>query len=391
MQNFTRPFLYLLVVVSVFVSSCNRTNTEPTPDNQFLVSSSLIGDFSREQLIQRVDPTFAAFLPNGIKVYKIVYKTKNTDGKEINASGAVMFPNKTGNLPLISVQHGTITDDREAPSYYATNSEANAAGSLLASQGFIVAYPDYIGYGASNNLPHPYEHRESLASASLDMLRATREFVRQEKVAWDNRLYIAGYSEGGFATLALQKKIEEETGTEFNLRASSCGSGAYDKTATMKYLVNSRTTGSVSSNQLYLWVLLTYDRIYNLNRPTTAYFKAPWAAQIQTTRERTNVNVSLNTIFTDAFIKGLNDGTDTAFLNAIKDNDVYDWKPRTPTRLYHGDADDLVFYFNSVNAEKAMKARGATNVTLIPLRGRNHTSGIQDFLLGTFDFFSTVQ
>ncbi len=391
------PFLYLLIVLTVVVSSCNRNNSDPEPSNQYLVSNTLIGEYTKEQLIQRIvagDPTFSAiapFLQNGIKVYKLVYKTKNTDGQEIQASGALIYPIKTGASALISIQHGTIRTDQEAPSYFGTNSEANIAGSLFASLGYIIAYPDYIGYGASNTVPHPYEHRSSLASASLDMIRASKEFLKAQQIAWDERLYIAGYSAGGFATMSLQKKIEEETGSEFNLKASSCGAGAYDKTAFMKYLISTKTGGAVSSNQLYLWTLLTYDRIYGLNRALSTYFKEPYLGLIQAQKDKANINVSLNTIFTDAFVKGIVDGTDTGFLNAVKDNDVYDWKPKTPTRLYHGTADQLVFYFNSQNAVNAMKARGATNVELVPLTGKDHGTAVQDFLLGTYQFFSSIQ
>jgi pimeloyl-ACP methyl ester carboxylesterase len=391
------PLFYLLIVLTVFISSCNRNSSDPEPSNQYLVSSTLIGEYTKDQLIQRItagDPTFSAiapFLQNGIKVYKLVYKTKNTDGQEIQASGALIYPVKTGTSAMISIQHGTIRSDAEAPSYFATSSEANIAGSLFASLGYIIAYPDYIGYGASNTVPHPYEHRSSLASASLDMIRASKEFVKQQNVSWDERLYIAGYSAGGFATMSLQKKIEEETGSEFNLKASSCGAGAYDKTAFMKYLISTKTGGVVSSNQLYLWTLLTYDRIYGLNRTLSTYFKDPYLGLIQAQKDKASINVSLNTIFTDAFVKGIADGTDTGFLNAVKDNDVFDWKPKTPTRLYHGTADQLVFYFNSQNAVNAMKARGATNVELIPLAGKDHGTAVQDFLLGTYQFFSSIQ
>ncbi|WP_028522235.1 alpha/beta hydrolase family protein [Runella limosa] len=397
MKHFKHSFYLWLVALMVIVSSCSK-NSDPTPSNQYLVSSALVGEFTKDQLVQRIaagDPAFAQiapFLQYGIKVYKIVYKTKNTDGKEIQASGALIYPAaKTTTSALISVQHGTIRSDQEAPSYFAANSEASLAGSLFASLGYIIAYPDYIGYGTSNTVPHPYEHRASLASACLDMIRASKEFINQEKIQWDERLYIAGYSAGGFATMSLQKKIEEEASAEFNLRASSCGAGAYDKTAFMKYITTNKTTGVVGYNQLYLWTLLTYDRIYGLNRPTTQYFKDPWAAQIQSSKENATINVSFNTIFTDAFIKGLTDGSDTGFTNAVKDNDVYDWKPKTPTRLYHGDADDLVFYFNSQNAFNAMKARGATNVELITLKGKNHATAVQDFLLGSYQFFSSIQ
>ena len=43
---------------------------------------------------------------------------------------------------------------------------------IFASSAMIVSMPDYLGYGVSSNLPHPYEHGKSLATASYDMLKA---------------------------------------------------------------------------------------------------------------------------------------------------------------------------------------------------------------------------
>ncbi len=399
-QGYNFPALrkaWLLVAFSVFfLSSCTNSNDEPAiPKNEYLVESSVVTELSKEQIVQQsaaLSPLVASFVRNGVKVYRLTYKTKNTDGSDITASGALILPITTQSVSMVSVQHGTITSDDQAPSNFKAGSEGSTIGSLFGAMGYVIAYPDYIGYGASKDLPHPYEHRASLASASLDMLRATKEFLKQQsEVKWDERLYLAGYSEGGFATLSLQKKMEEEAPTEFNLRASSCGAGAYDKTSFMKYLLNNETHGITGFNSSYLWVTLTYDRIYGLNRAKSVYFKEPFAAQIEKAGKDSPINVSFNTIFTDSFIKGINDGTDTAFLNAVADNNVYDWKPRTPTQLYHGTADRLVFYLNSKNAYDAMIKRGATNVTLIPIQGGDHDTSLQSFLLGTLTFFTSTQ
>lgn len=188
--------------------------------------------------------------------------------------------------------------------------------------------------------------------------------------------------------MSLQKKIEEEFPKEFNLVASSCGAGAYNKTEFMKRLITSKSLGVASYNQLYLWVAQTYDRVYKLNRPMSAYFKEPYLADIQVNGINANVNVSLDMTFNDTFKKGIMDGTDTAFLNAVKDNDVFDWAPKTETQLYHGNADPLVGYFNSETAFKAMKAKGG-NVTLTTVDGGTHDSSIQQYLLGTYSFFDS--
>ncbi len=362
-----------------------------------LVSSTLIGQFTTDQLRSRFTGTnvaFQLFIRYPISVYRVTYTTTNTDGKSITASGALMIPtvNAGTSVPMLSIQHGTITSDDGAPSNYQSGSEAYTFGSVFASQGYIIAAPDYIGYGASKDLPHTYEHRNGLATASLDMLRAARQVLTSQNANWDKRLMIAGYSEGGYATLALQKKIEEETGSEFNLVASSCGAGAYDKPAFMKQILNNTTSTDPSISRLYLWVLLTYDRIYNLNRPATYYFKEPYATRIAANGYTANLSgQSFNQVVTDSFKQAINNGTDTDFLKAVQDNDIHDWKPRTNTRLYHGDADDTVLFLNSQNAYDAMRARGATNVELIPLRGQNHATGILGYITGTYDFLSSLQ
>lgn len=395
-----KTFLTWLLIGSMVVvvpTSCQQTNADelvtPTP-TRVLVSSSLIGEYSVDQLRSRYSGVNAAlqlFIRYPIKAYRLEYTTTNTDGTSIKASGALLIPTVTTAVPLLSMQHGTITSENDAPSNFGTSSEAYSFGSVFASQGYIIAAPDYIGYGASKNLPHTYEQRNGLATASLDMIRASRDFLSDQKVNWDKRLFVAGYSEGGYATMSLQKKIEEETGTEFNLVASSCGAGAYDKPAFMKQIINEKTTGVDYVNRLYVWVLQTYDRIYGLNHPMSYYFKEPYASQVATQGNAVSINVSLNQTFTDSFKKGINDGTDKTFLAAIQDNDIHDWKPRVPTRLYHGTADEIVSFLNSQNAYDAMQKRGATNVKLIPIDGATHGTGVITFITGTYEFFSAIQ
>lgn len=386
---------FLLLWSLLILNSCKDDDTKlvpPTEENVYLKESTPITSLSKAQIIQKtgnLSGLVAAYVKNDIKVYKITYKTKNTDGTDITASGALIVPVVTNPVSMISVQHGTITDIGDAPSLFRDGSEGSSFGSLFGSMGYIIAYPDYIGYGASDNLPHPYEHRASLASASLDMLRAAKEFLRgQTEVKWDEKLYVAGYSEGGFATMSLQRKIEEEASSEFNLRASSCGAGAYDKTAFMKHIINDKTDGIAGYNSLYLWVLLTYDNIYKLNKPAAYYFTEKYASKVAASGRNVSIAESFHLALNDSFKKALNDGTDKGFIDAIADNDVYNFKPKTPTQLYHGTKDPLVFFFNSENAYNTMQKLGATNVTFIKVTDGTHSSSILPFLLGTQAFFA---
>ncbi|WP_229253674.1 S9 family peptidase [Dyadobacter sp. NIV53] len=231
MKKFTPSFYFQKIYILVFgcflfLTACDSNNTpDPIVENQYLEDDSLIREIPKETILQSataLSPLLPGFVKNGVKAYRITYKTKNTDGNEIIASGAIILPVTDQSVSMISVQHGTITNDESAPSHFNPGSEGASFGSLFGSLGYIIAYPDYIGYGASKGYPHPYEHRASLASASLDMLRAAKEFLKgHAEVKWDEKLYIAGYSEGGYATMSLQKKLKKKLhrNLTFELRA----------------------------------------------------------------------------------------------------------------------------------------------------------------------------
>jgi fermentation-respiration switch protein FrsA (DUF1100 family) len=374
-------------------SSCTKDNS-PQPEapaavETHLVNSTLIGEYSPSVLASRVSgiPLAGALVRYPVRVYKLTYTTRNPDGQQITASGALLVPVATQALPLLSYQHGTISPDAEerAPSYYSASSEVYSAVSVLASTGYIVSAPDYIGYGAAKALPHPYEHASSLASASLDMMRAAKEFCEKEKVVLNKKNYLLGYSEGGYATMALHKLIEEKYPTEFAVTASAPGAGAYHKTAFAKYILSSNQKLSFLSS--YVWVLDTYNRVYSINRAPSYYFNQPWATQLQA-NPFSDVPETPSELFTSTFRTGILSNTDAPMAAAFRDNDIYDWKPKAPLALFHGTADDYVPYFNSEDAYKAMQARGATQVTLRPIQGGNHFTSVTQYTLEALGFIS---
>ncbi|WP_317194766.1 alpha/beta hydrolase family protein [Hymenobacter telluris] len=374
-------------------SGCSKDNTlpaeAPAAAETHLVNSTLIGEYSTTALAGRVSniPIAGALVRYPIRVYKLTYTTRNTDGQPVTASGALLVPVTTTALPLLSYQHGTIRPDDEdrAPSYYSASSEVYSAVLVLASTGYIVSAPDYIGYGASKALPHPYEHGESLASASLDMLRATKEFCEKEKVTLNKKNFLLGYSEGGYATMALHKLIEEKYPTEFMVTASAPGAGAYHKSAFADYILAS--TQPLNFLSTYVWVLDTYNRVYGINRPLTYYYNPPYAAQLQA-NPFSAVPDRANELFTTGFRTGILNKTDAAMAAAFRANDLHDWQPKAPLALFHGTADDYVPYFNSEDAYRAMRARGATQVSLHPIQGGNHFTSVAQYTLEALGFIT---
>ena len=173
-----------------------------------------------------------------VEVYRVTYTTRDSDGSEVVASGAVLVPRTAGPLRVMCYCRGTIIpvhQEQWAPSYYNLekdqsiyeNYEMSYLAATFASAGYLVVAPDGIGYGSTKNREHPYNHAASLAWTSLDMLRAAREFARKEKLSLDPRVFITGWSEGGLCGMALHKLIEDTCHDEIPVAASSLLAGAY--------------------------------------------------------------------------------------------------------------------------------------------------------------------
>jgi len=301
--------------------------------------------------------------------YKITYKTLDAGGNLINASGLVCVPRKPGMAasPFVSIQHGTITLHSDAPS--ALSLRTSGTGIVAASLGYIAAMPDYVGYGDSSNTFHPYQHASTLASATVDMVRAARKFLSLPtvSVALNGQLFLTGYSEGGYATLATQQ-LMESLPTEFSITASEPGAGSYDMINTAITILNESV---LPEPALAAFFVKAYDAIYGLSR-IASIFQAPYVNVVNTyfdgTRDIHTISMALTSdtasLFNTQFLTDFRGSGETNVKAVIAENNIYDWAPKSPTRLFHGVDDDIVPYANATTAFNAMTANGAANVSL---------------------------
>ncbi|WP_340152832.1 phospholipase [uncultured Marivirga sp.] len=378
-------FLRLLFVLlsTVFIISCDKNEIEDGLEDDFdfqnVVSYEFLDSISADEIISRFGGNNLAsgFINFDITAHKITYMTANYDGTEVEASGLVLIPVVSGSSKLTSFQHSTLAKDPDpeidqearAPSYLPDNNdEIFLSAALFASNGYLISAPDYIGYGSTGDMFHPYEHAQTTATSSYDMLVAAREYaeflevkMRTEGDSEVEELYLLGYSQGGNSTMALHKYIEEEHPGEFEIIKSAMGAGAYHKTAVGDYIFNNE--GDLGfSIRLYLWVLDTYDRVY-LQRGMAYYLKEPFATEVIDKGYFAISSTNPQELFTDDFISEINDPS-SEFSAALADNDIHNWKAEAPIKLFHSRDDALVPYFNSVDAFESMNAMGSTEVTL---------------------------
>jgi pimeloyl-ACP methyl ester carboxylesterase len=222
-----------------------------------------------------------------VRVYRLTYATRDVDGTEVTASGAVLVPALAKPAPLISYHRGTIIPlhwERRAPSYYDLennqriyeNYEMSFLAAGFAAAGYFTVAPDMIGYGASRDCEHPYMHAPSLARVSRDMLRAAREFAVEEGILLDGRLFVTGWSEGGLAGMALHELLEREHADEFPVRGSSLLAGTYALSAGMEWFCT--LDEPYPEQEIYYWKFRSMSRVHGIGRPFDQIVRPEYAA-----------------------------------------------------------------------------------------------------------------
>lgn len=292
---------------------------------------------AKESLAQDVLPRYA------VTSYRLDYFTTDADGREVLASGLVSVPEKAAGAtsPVLGYQHGTIFRDAEAPSNHAVASEVAV---VLASLGYIVVAPDYVGFGASRGMPHPYLLAAPSAASVVDSLTAARTWRTQAGVPDNGQLFLAGYSEGGYATVAAHRALQASASPQLqNLRMSVAGAGPYDVQTTMDGLVD-----LVRQEQPVLGALLTPGLL--------RYLGGSAQREVRRLLLRAlipgDADVAYDTRFIDRFL-----ADDVRYI--AETSSVHDWKPGVPLHLYHGRDDRSVPYASSVSTVRAMQNRGA--------------------------------
>jgi pimeloyl-ACP methyl ester carboxylesterase len=399
--------LLLLFLISTF-SACdlNNNDEDKKPVDIYLISYekhktyqvSYMRDLLNSYAIIYPElQTITDNLQYSIDVYKITYATK-FKGEEIIASGLVSVPLSEGSYPLISYQNGTNTLHSDAPTANPDN-QLYLLLEFIASTGFVVAVPDYLGFGASDDMFHPYLEKETTVQAVTDMLRATKEFVLHYQNAEVNKdLYIIGYSQGGWATMQLQKAIEQNYSNEFNLKASSCGAGAYDLNFTNDFILSQETypmpyyTG---------YIMNSYIKMGYVTNPAGDLFKSPYDKKILSLFDGKHsggdINAELTTVVSDLFTEEYRIGANTnpkysTVISALQKNSVSAWKTNVPTLLTHGTADTYVPVQNSENIYAGFIAAGVdkSKITYIPIEGAGHTGGIIPSGVASFNWFISL-
>ena len=225
----TRGILSLAIASSLLLVGCGDDDNERIVSDTTTVKT--IGSFTATQINTQfgLNTTATPAAKCDIKIEKVSYRTVGAAGERTNATAALMLPSGDsadcqGDRPVLLYAHGTTTDkgydfaqvgNVKNPAV----GEANLIAANFAAQGYIVVAPNYAGYDESKLDYHPYLVAQQQSTDMVDALDSARSIIERKKRANDvnyskiddsGKLFIAGYSQGGYVTMATARLLQSQ-------------------------------------------------------------------------------------------------------------------------------------------------------------------------------------
>ena len=311
-----------------------------------------------------------------ISVYDIKYESIDHNGEVDTLSGLISFPQSSLEaFPILAYQHGTLILDSQAPSVTGmsvNNYEVLFVGLGTTPAGFITVMPDYVGIGNTEKF-HPYMIADPHTRSVVDILRATKQLslILENSFQANDQLLLIGYSDGGYATLASHKGIENHYYNEFNITASFPMAGPYDLAGTM---VDYFFSSPEYSQPYYVPYVLTSQLWYyqGLEVDFNTYFEPFWADTLPGLFDGTHSGDFINNLMPEnpldillsEVLEEFENNEDHFFRQKLELNTLLDWVPQNPIHFFHGIGDDIVPFENSQIAYDTFVGQGAQNISL---------------------------
>jgi alpha/beta superfamily hydrolase len=219
----------LLIVILWFASAAHVSvsfaqSAADVPQRGRLIENppQQLGLYSPSDLISNVtDGTISrwllrrTFTPQcSVVVYHLRYGTVGGQGEPTTASAALMVPAGSNPAcvsprPIVLYAHGkrNLTFFNMAD-LSGNNYEGLIVALALAGDGYIVVAPNYAGYDTSTLGYHPFMNADQQSADMMDALAAARAALPSTSVADNQKLFITGYSEGGYVAMATHRALQ---------------------------------------------------------------------------------------------------------------------------------------------------------------------------------------
>lgn len=282
-----------------------------------------------------------------VRLYKVRYPSvvPELGNQPTIASGLVAVPvTDATEMPVVSYQHGTVFDANYVPSRPDQSAETRIMIARFASQGYVVIGADYFGRGDSD-LPDAYLVKGSAQQANTDMLGAAKAVLAALGVT-PGRLFLSGWSQGGWTTMAYLEKLE---GLGVPVTAAAVASGPVDVSLTFNRWLNNPQPVDAPYLPGAVTLILMSDAYYHQVPGMAAAAIRP--EYLDAARDLYEGRIDFETFyartppslqaFTRPDFQADVAASRGAFWERLDQRQAYRWKFATPVRTWYGGADEV--------------------------------------------------
>ncbi|MBR4967582.1 MAG: hypothetical protein IKY19_05055 [Bacteroidaceae bacterium] len=277
---------------------------------------------------------------------------------------------KPDNICLM--EHYTITSDAEAPSN-------TFPLEMFMTRNTLTILPDYIGYGTTKEIPHPYLNHDVCAINSIDALTAGYSLFNDKNkcgMSQGWKLYLAGASQGAGNAVAVHKYLDThlELARKWNFAATNCSSGPYSPVVTIdKYLAEGKVaypvvfplviktmfdsypaimkgfTEDMAYSEGYLAVKSEIDRMLASKEYNTSAINQVFIDKVRKTVDATLADneIYLTDILSPAMLDKESPINKALYMCLEKNDLTKGWTPTHPMKLHYSLQDKVVPHENS--------------------------------------------
>ncbi len=381
------PRQMLKTLKAIVVAAALATQAAAPVHAQDTAAKAIVGDTTFELVgqwdvaklnaILHTDiPKFAgikvAYTParTGVKLYRITYSSviPEKGNKPTRASGLLALPdNQDTTLPLVSYQHGTVYGRQEVPSFADQSPETQLMIAQFAGQGYALIGADYFGMGVSTE-PEGYLVKGSHQQACFDLLIAAKGVLANLGRKTD-KLYLSGWSQGGFVTMAFLEKLEQ---AGVPVDGAATASAPLDLGVAMSgFLDFPRPYDAVWLNSIFILSAFSYENYYGVPGLARALFNDAYYDVSKQAYDRppgkpvnpADIPTDLRKLLKPEYFNPQY-FADSAFGKLISQTQSYRWVVKSPVRNYYGETDEAITVGVGRLAQTYAEAMGSGNKTV---------------------------
>ena len=282
---------------------------------------------------------------NAVKLYRVTYSSvvPERGNKPIVATGLIAIPDVAdATFPMVSYQHGTVFGKEEVPSFPEQSPETQLMIAQFAGQGYLVIGADYFGMGSSKE-PEGYMVKASHQQATYDMLMASGAVLDDMKLS-SSKLFISGWSQGGFVTMAFLEKLES---AGVNVAAAATASAPVDIFVALNGFLNfPRKIDATWVNSLFILSSFAFENYYGMPGLARSLFTDESYDIARKVYERepfdpADVPSDLHKLIRADYFDAQYFAA-SAYGKLVIQTTSYRWIVKSPVRNYYGETDEVI-------------------------------------------------